>query len=289
MTLRHIKIFVAVCEYGSMTKAANALYIAQPSISTAISELEKYYNVTLFNRINQRLTLTDIGRELLVTAKEILYEFNNFESLATYHSQNPIITIGATHTLGDTIIPTFLKLIKSKGLNINPKIVIRKSATIEYELEQGNLDFAVVSGEILSPNLSTAKVSNERFIAVAHADYDIPNELTLEELTKYPLLLRETGSSSRNFLDREATSKGLDIVPKIDSSNNQSLITAVSSALGVSFLPDSSVTNYIRNKKFKEIKIKDLTATQTKYIVKHKNRRLNEIQQRAYDIFKTLL
>ncbi len=141
----------------------------------------------------------------------------------------------------------------------------------------------------MSPNLSTTKLSNERFIAVAHVDYDIPDELTLEELTKYPLLLRETGSSSRNFLDREATSKGLDIFPKIDSSNNQSLITAVSNALGISFLPDSSVANYIKNKEFKEITIKDLTATQTKYIVKHKNRRLNEIQQLAYDIFKTLL
>lgn len=88
MTLRHLKIFAAVCEHGSTTKAAEALYIVQPTVSHTIAELEKHYKVPLFERVNQRLVLTDIGKELLVKAKEILAEFDNFESLATYHGQN---------------------------------------------------------------------------------------------------------------------------------------------------------------------------------------------------------
>ena len=79
MTLRHLKIFVTVCECGSTTKASEVLYIAQPTISHTITELEKYYKVSLFERINQRLILTDIGRELLAKAKEILAGFEDFK------------------------------------------------------------------------------------------------------------------------------------------------------------------------------------------------------------------
>ena len=59
MTIRHLKAFVAVCENGSVTKAAESLHVAQPALSQTISDIEKYYNVALFNRINQRL---EIGR-----------------------------------------------------------------------------------------------------------------------------------------------------------------------------------------------------------------------------------
>ena len=49
MTIRHLKIFICVCEYGGITKAAAAMHMAQPTVSTTISELEKYYNVLLFD------------------------------------------------------------------------------------------------------------------------------------------------------------------------------------------------------------------------------------------------
>ena len=74
MTLRHLKIFVAVCEHGSTTKASKALFIVQPTISHTITELEKYYQVPLFERVNQRLVLTEIGRELYKKAKEQIKE-----------------------------------------------------------------------------------------------------------------------------------------------------------------------------------------------------------------------
>ena len=89
MTIRHLKIFIAVCEHGSTTKAAEALFLVQPTVSHAISELEKYYKVSLFDRINQRLLLTDAGKELLIKAKATVTSFDDFESFATAQGQNP--------------------------------------------------------------------------------------------------------------------------------------------------------------------------------------------------------
>ena len=288
MTLRHLKIFVTVCEYGSTTKAAEALYIVQPTVSLAISELEKYYKVSLFDRINQRLVLTEIGKELLVKAKEILSGFEDFESLATFSGQNPKVRIGTSLTLGQTLIPHFLHIIEKEKLNIQPQILIRQAKTIERELERGNLDFAIVSGEIFSPYLKAEPLSQDRFVAVCNRSYDVPDSLTLEEFVKYPLLLREHGSSSRDFLEKAATEKGLRLTPTIDSSNNQALATALYFSLGISFLPSSYVSGHIARKKFKEITITDLTANQTNYLLIHKNKKLNACQQQAFDLIKKI-
>lgn len=72
MTLRHLRIFVAVCETGSMTAAASQLFIAQPSISLAVSEMEEYYGVKLFDRISRKLYLTENGRRALQYARHII-------------------------------------------------------------------------------------------------------------------------------------------------------------------------------------------------------------------------
>ena len=61
MTLRHLKIFTEVCRMGSITKAAENLNMAQPAISNAIRELESFYQVKLFERMNRRIYITDVG------------------------------------------------------------------------------------------------------------------------------------------------------------------------------------------------------------------------------------
>lgn len=288
MTLRHLKIFVAVCEYGSTTKAAEALYIVQPTISHTITELEKYYKVPLFERVNQRLVLTDIGKELLAKAKEILSNFEDFESLATYHGENPSVKIGASLTLGQTIIPKFLEIIKKEELNIQAQALIRQSTRIQREIEECNLDFGIIGGNVTSPHLLAYPISDEEFVAVCHTDYPVPDNISFEELIALPLLIREHGSSSRDFLEKIAEERGLALHPKMDSSNNQAIVTAIRFNLGVGFLTEGYVREYIKRGELKKIHITDTEAKQTNYLIIHKNKKLNRIQQQAFDIIKGL-
>ena len=73
MELRNLITFIHVAEIGSFTRAAEQLYVAQPSVSHAIAELEAYYNVRLFERINHTILLTDEGKRLLEYAHKILH------------------------------------------------------------------------------------------------------------------------------------------------------------------------------------------------------------------------
>ena len=79
MTLRHLKIFVAVCETGSTTAAGEKLHIAQPSVSLAISDLEDYYGIKLFDRIGKRLHITEAGKKFLQYATHIAGLFEDME------------------------------------------------------------------------------------------------------------------------------------------------------------------------------------------------------------------
>ena len=288
MTLRHLKIFVAVCEHGSTTKASKALYIVQPTISHTITELEKYYKISLFERVNQRLILTEIGKELYKKAKEILAGYEEFEALAMSNGENPRVRIGASLTLGQTLIPKFLEIIEKEKYNISPQILIRQSTRIEQEIEESNLDFGVISGNYSSPHLKGIAISHEKFVAICHVDYPIKNNLTFKELVAEPLLIREHGSSSRDFLERLALERNVTLSPKIDSSNNQAIVTAIESSVGIGFLPENYVQEYIDRGIFREIAVTDIVANQTNYLVIHKNKRLNKLQQQAFDIIKNL-
>lgn len=288
MTLRHLRIFVAVCEHGSTTKASKALFIVQPTISHTITELERYYKIALFERVNQRLILTEIGKELYKKAKEILSSFDDFESLATSNGNSPRVRIGASLTLGQTLIPKFLDIIEKQKYNIAPQILIRQSTRIERELEESNLDFGVISGNFTSTNLKGIPISQEKFVAVCHSNYPIESELTFKELTTYPLLIREHGSSSRDFLERLAIERGLTLSPKIDSSNNQAIVTAIASSVGIGFLPENYVSEYVNSGTFKEVKVTDIVAKQTNYLIIHKNKKLNPLQQQAFNVIKGL-
>lgn len=288
MTIRHLKIFVSVCEHNSVTRAAEALYMAQPTVSHCIAEMEKHYNVELFERINQRLVLTDIGKELFIKGKDILTEFEEFENLAESRGKNPRLRVGSAITLGQTVIPQFMQALGESGLNIRSHIVIKPSAAIQRELERGNLDFAILDGEITSPYLVAQPFREEKLVAVAHHDFEAPTSLRLNEFVKYPLLLREQGNLARDYLEKLLHDHNLSVRPTIDSVNNQVLITATFARLGIAFLPDSVVREYIEKQRLKEILVEDLDAIRTNYIVIHKNKKLNPLQQQAFDILKNI-
>lgn len=285
MTLRHLKTFVAVCEHGGVTKAAEALHIAQPAVSTTIAELEKYYEVVLFDRINQRLVITDIGKRLLAKAKDVLAGFDDFETLAVEGGNDPKISIGCSLTLGKTFLPEYVSRLKKLIPSIEPTVVINKTAFIEKELESGNLDFGFVEGESSSPYLAATAFGTDSIVAVCGCGPDdIPESLPLAELVKYPLLLRERGSASRDMFEKALSFFGLSAIPTVESASNQCLISAAEAGLGIAILPEGLVSEFLRTDSLKQIGVSDVELSRTHYLLIHKNKRLNPIGKQAYDL-----
>jgi len=295
MTLRHLKTFIAVCEHGGITKAADALHIAQPAVSQTIAEIEKYYNVILFDRINQRLILTYYGKQLLVKAKETVASFNDFESLANENNLNAKIRIGSSLTIGKEYIPKIVALIKDNYPQIQVSVIIDSTAVIEEQLTNGNLDFAFVEGVVHSDSLKKQIISRDNLTVVCGAAFSIPQRISLKEFTEYPILLREHGSASRNLLDSVLSANGMTITPVIESASNHALIACaehIESAsnhaliacaehnIGIAVLPQRLVDDPIENNRLKVIEVDDNSFERYYYLVHHKNKRFSQSQKK---------
>lgn len=284
MTLRHLKVFVAVCEHGGITRAAEALHMVQPAVSTTVSELEKYYKASLFDRINQRLVLTELGRELLSKAKRILEAFEDFEETAALGGQSARVRIGCSLSLGKTILPRFFSVIKESSPQLEPIFLIKKTAEIEEKLECGEIDLGIVEGEIRSEHLKRIPFGEDQLIAVCAPSYPAPSELTLAELTAFPLLLREPGSASRDLLRNALAEKRLSSSkPFVESVSNGVLISFAEEGHGVALLPQSVVADSVRDARLCPIRITDATFQRKHYIVMHKNKHFNALCQSAID------
>ena len=283
MTIRHLKVFICVCKHSNMTKAAEELFIAQPAVSNTIAEIEKNYNVKLFERINKRLFLTDEGKSLLIKAQEVVAAFDEFEELALNSSKKPTLKIGSSLTIGKQKLPWLLRTLKEAFENIDFQVSINQTSVIESKILNGTLDFAFIQGKPSDPNINSKLVDCNTLIAVCGKKYNMPDTVTLKELCKYELLLREDESVSREFLDHIFALENLVVTPVMESISNQALISAAAQNLGVTIMPEALLTRQLTNGGLRKITVSDYEFTRNSYLIHHKDKSFGSIKKEIFD------
>ncbi len=249
MTLRHLRIFVAVCDHKTITKASEALYIAQPSVSLAISELEEYYGVRLFDRISRKLYLTKAGEQVLGYARHITSLFDQMEKSVKNPEASGVIRVGASVTIG-----TCLLLVLAN-----------------------QLDLALVEGVPHSDQLIVSPFLDDELVAVCGADNPLGRreEVSAEELIQKPLILREVGSGTRQLFENAMMLHNLSVKPHWECISTQAIVNAVMMNVGISVLPARLVSKEIKEGKLLKIPAKDLQLKRKFSIIYHKNKYLS--------------
>ncbi len=283
MTIRHLKVFICVCKHGNMTKAAEELFIAQPAVSNTIAEIEKNYNIKLFERISKRLFLTDEGKSLLIKAQEAVSAFDEFEELALNSSKKPLLKIGSSLTIGKQKLPWLLRKLKENFSEIDFQVSINQTSVIESKILSGALDFAFIQGKPADPNIKSRLVDCNTLIAVCGKKYDMPDTVTLKELCKYDLLLREDESVSREFLDNIFALENIVVNPVMESISNQALISAAVQNLGVTVLHEGMLTRQLQNGGLRKITVTDYEFTRNSYLIYHKDKSFGTVKKEIFD------
>ncbi len=283
MTVRHLRVFVCVAKHLSMTKAAEELFIAQPAVSNTISEIEKNYNIQLFERINRRLILTDEGKILLIKAQAVLLAFDEFEESATNSSKKPLLKIGASLTIGKQKIPSLLQSLKKKFPDIDFQISINQTSIIENKILNGTLDFAFIQGKPSNIHIKSRLVECNTLIAVCGKKYDIPESVTLKQLCGYDLLLREDESVSREFLDHIFARENIIVKPIMESISNHALISAAVRSLGITILPEALLKHRLDKGELRKIEVSDYEFTRNSYLIYHKDKTFGSTKKDIFD------
>ena len=183
MTLRHLEIFSAVCAQESFTRAAEQLNMAQPAVSLAIRELEVFYNVRLFERMNRRVYLTEAGRTLRQYADTVLSQFQESVEVLRESGAQGACRFGVHVTLGETRLAGILAHLAEALPEITVRASIHNSRETERMILQNELDFAVVDNVTVSPHYLVEPLCGEELAAVCAPGYlEGKNSLTLAEL-----------------------------------------------------------------------------------------------------------
>lgn len=243
MTIRHLRIFITVYENESITAAASALHMTQPTVTRAIQELEAFYNVTLFERLHRRLYVTEAGRRLYDMAFRVVTQMDQMKSGMEDWGESGLVHIGAGTTLGSTLLPLVLRDFTALHPRLQTHLIVSDRAKLQEKLLHNQLDAALIESGPVDAALDALSIGQDRMTVILPTAHPLctKTELTVEELSHAALLTCETGAASRTILEDLLHRHGLSLSPAMESDSIAALIHAVHAGLGVSLLPENLV------------------------------------------------
>ena len=282
MTIRHLKIFTMVADTGGMSKAAKKLHISQPSISQAISELEKYYGVKLFERLSQKIYLTKEGELMLSFSRHILDSFVRMEEAMNQAVEKRNLRIGCSVSVGTCLIDKILDEAKQRIPNCRMYVVVANSTEIEQAVMTNQVDFGIVEGMIRNQELLVTPICKDELVLVCGKNHPLKkeDEISLDMLQGQDYVSRESGSAERNQLECIFEEYGLELERTFCSTNTEAIKNAVIHGRGVAIFSKRMVEKEIKEGEMVILPIKDIKVTRDVQLMIHNNKYLSdEIQQ----------
>jgi len=279
MTIRHIRIFEAVCSCDcSTTKAAEKLHMTQPAVSLAISELENYYGVRLFDRIARRLYISEAGKKFLRYAENISLAFDDMEKTVRNWDDQGTIAAGASISIGAELMPALVSRFAESHPETEVKVRIERSDRLENALQENLLDFALIEGIIHNPNLIGEDFLEDSLAVVMAGTGKFRNGdiLSTDEFLSQKFLLREHGSGTRELFDSTLHSAGLlPPEPSWESLSTAALVNAASMGLGLAVVPKRMIRDRVEDGSVCVIQVDGIEFRRKYKIVYHKNKYLS--------------
>ncbi len=273
MNIRTMRIFVEVCDCGSMTQAAENLYMAQPAVSRAIAELETYYGTKFFERISRHIEITESGKEYYSEAMNILSRIDRLDLHMKNIDNVGTIRIGTSITIGTRLLPDIIVEFSRKYPEIRIKAVIKNSYTIEEMVLENKLDLGIIEGSTHFDHISYEDFRPDRMSFVCSRQHEFANrEIDIDELNGCNFLLREKGSAGREEFEYLKTNNNLSIYTLWESASTKAIISGVEKNIGLSLLPELLVEDRVSDGTIAQFNVKNVVINRHFKVTYHKNK-----------------
>ena len=280
MTLRHLRIFPAVCQEGAAKAAAEKLYIAQPTVSVAIRELERHYKVTLFDRIGRRLFLTEAGEQMRSYAQHIVSLLEEMETRAQDWEETGTLRVGSSITIGTVELPGIVKRLQEQYPKLRIEVRICNSDTIEGAILGNEIDLGLIEGPHRSGKLAAVELWGDELVFLCPPDHPFAGRtVSPGEAGREPFLLRERGSAGRDLVESSLKSHGVELRPLWQSISNHAILSGVAEGLGVAALPLSLVQPAIGAGQVSQFWMEGIRCARQFRLLYHQNKYLTRPMQ----------
>ncbi len=279
---RQLQVFLAIMQTNSFSKAAENIFLTQPTVSGHIKSLEEDLGVTLFDRTSKKVTPTKAAEilypfalKLLKINKAALREMTMFKGL-----EKGSLELGGSNIPGQYILPTYINKFKETYAGIKVILKIRDSVEIIDLVADGVLEIGCVGAIIEHKNIVFVSFCEDELVFIIPKDHPLKNkkEVTLNEVMNEKFIIRESGSGTRKsievfFKDNGYDVKDLNVVMEIGTT--EGVKEAVKAGIGCAIVSKLAVENDLKHKLVYCPKIKDFDIKRKFYLVYSDERTLS--------------
>ena len=271
-----LKIFKTVADLKSFSKAAEVLFLTQPTVTLQIKKLENYLGVTLLKRDKSGISLTEEGKLLYEYANKIIEDYIQMEEALSSIKKDfsKILVIGASSTIGEFLLPKFLPSFLQEHKNLKLNLFIGNSKAVEEGILSKNFYIGLVEDEISSNKISATAFYEDEIVLIANVNCDIPEEIEVDQIKNYEFIFREKGSGTRNIVETALGKEGIEIKPNIEISSSKAIARMVANSKYLAFVSKLVIENELRLKNLKVVKVKDFQIKRKFSYITQKNIRL---------------
>jgi len=253
MADRRLQVFHAVAKHLSFTKAAEALFMTQPAVTSQIRQLEEHFNTRLFDRARGGITLTPAGAMALEYAERILEVSAELDKRLQEMSGklSGSLLIGASTTIADYLLPKVLGTYKAKFPAVVPQLFVANSEVVQARLVERSLDIGFIESDTHLPLLAVEVCCEDELQVTCAPTHPFAGlaSVSPEALTQHAYICRESGSGTRHVIDNYLRTAGvapdaLQRIMELGSPEAQKGLLAT--GLGFSIMSSVTVANEVR-------------------------------------------
>lgn len=286
MDFRQIEAFLSVYKLNSFSRAAESLYLTQPTVSAHVSALEAELGVKLFDRSSKEVQSTEAGRQFFDYALDMINSRDSaFISLKEYNQQiKGRVELAASTIPGQYLLPGAMKGFVEKYPEVRFSITQTDSKSVHDLLYNKSVELGIVGSKDQEERFEYHHLMNDHLVLITPNTEKYTNwteeEITVDKLRKEPFVLREKGSGTRQEFEKALHSLDGDngawnIIAHMNSS--EAINCSVSEGLGISVVSSVSAADYLAMDKIKAFNIKGLNLTRSFYLANLKNRPLSPV------------
>jgi DNA-binding transcriptional LysR family regulator len=260
-----LRVFCAVADTKSFSKASELIHLTQPAVSLQVQAMEEVYETRLFDRSGNSINLTPAGEILYKRAKEILALYaeaqKNISEITG--SIKGSLSIGASSTIGNYLLPSIISAFKKKVPRVNIALLVSNTKTIAEKLNAGEIDIALVEGDVSKQRFAVDTLISDELVVIMSPVHPWAERRNVPatELIKEPFIMREEGSGTRQIIMKCLEDHGIkldDLKISLVLGSTESIKSAVEEGVGISIVSAWAARQSIKYGILKAMTFKDL-------------------------------
>ena len=273
-SLRQLEIFVAISRTESVSRAAETLSLSQSATSTALSELERQFDLQLFDRVGKSLRINETGQQLLPRAVELLDRAKEIENLLQGHAGFGHMKIGATLTVGNYLATILVARFLQEHPESRIQLQVHNTSTIVQQIANHELDLGLIEGDCNHPDIEVQPWIADELVVFSGPSHRLAGQrkVPLEQLLQEEWILREKGSGTRETFDRAFHSHHSKLKIRLELEHTEAIKRAVESGLGIGCISRLALKDAFRRGSLVPISTPNLDLNRFFYFLWHKQK-----------------